>query len=63
MTKQEKVMYWFFTIITFGLIHIYWRSKKVAVKSELSHREKITFNIKKLTELLGNMENIDKVES
>lgn len=63
MTGKEKTIYLFLIIITFGLILIYWKTKKVEVKNELSKKEKITININKLILLLGNKENIKSVES
>lgn len=63
MTKREKIMYWFLTVITFGFIHIYWKTKKIGIKNELSQKEKISLNIEKLISLLGDKENIDGVDS
>ncbi|MGL5590701.1 MAG: PTS glucose transporter subunit IIB [Metamycoplasmataceae bacterium] len=63
MTGKEKFIYWFLTIITLGLIHLHWRTKKVEVKDELSRKNKITINMKKLIAFLGGTENISSVES
>ncbi|MGL5205783.1 MAG: PTS glucose transporter subunit IIB [Metamycoplasmataceae bacterium] len=63
MTGKEKFIYWFLTIITFGLIHLHWKTKKVAVKDELSRKDRITINMNKLINFLGGPENISSVES
>lgn len=63
MTTKEKALYWFLLIITLGLISIYWKTKRVSVKDELSKKEKITINLNKLISLLGGKENIKSVES
>lgn len=63
MTRQERFLYWFLIIITFGLILIYWKTKKIEIKDELSRKEKISININKLISFLGEPENIQSVES
>ncbi|MGL5617877.1 MAG: PTS glucose transporter subunit IIB [Metamycoplasmataceae bacterium] len=63
MTRKEKFIYWFLTIITFGLIHLHWRTKRVDIKDELSRKEKITIDMNKLISFLGGSENISSVES
>ncbi len=63
MTKKEKSLYWFLIIITFGLILIYWKTKKVEIKEELSQKKKIDLNMNKLIILLGNSENIKNISS
>ena len=63
MTTQEKILYWFLIIITFGLIFLYWRTKKNKVKNALSQKSKISINIDKLITLLGGRENIKLVSS
>ncbi|MGL5732564.1 MAG: PTS glucose transporter subunit IIB [Metamycoplasmataceae bacterium] len=63
MTGKEKFIYWFLTIITFGLIRLHWRTKRVEVKDELSRKDKITINMNKLIAFLGGPENIASVES
>jgi len=63
VTNQEKILYWFLVIITFGLIFLYWKTKKIEIKSEISKKETITINIDKLLLLLGEQENIKAVES
>ncbi len=63
MTHQEKALYWFLIIATFGLVFIYWRTKKNKIKNELSQTIKISININKLINLLGDKENIKSVDS
>lgn len=63
MTKQEKLLYWFLIIITFGLILLYWRTKKNKVKDELTRKNKVTIDMKSLILFLGGSENIETVSS
>ncbi len=63
MTLHEKIQYWFLIIITFGLIFLYWKTKKNKVKNELSTKSKISININKIILLLGDVNNIKKIES
>ncbi|MGL6125325.1 MAG: PTS glucose transporter subunit IIB [Metamycoplasmataceae bacterium] len=63
MTNKEKFIYWFLIIITFGLILLYWKTKKVETKDELSRREKISININKLVLYLGGSKNIKSTTS
>jgi phosphotransferase system IIB component len=63
MTKQEKFLYWFLIVITFGLILLYWKTKKVEVKKELSTKTKVDIDLKKLIKFLGGPENIHHVSS
>ncbi|MGL5308957.1 MAG: PTS glucose transporter subunit IIB [Metamycoplasmataceae bacterium] len=63
MTGKEKFIYWFLIIITFGLIHLHWKTKRIDVKDELSRKNKITINMNKLISNLGDLENIISAES
>ncbi len=63
MTTQEKLLYWFLIIITFGIILLYWKTKKTKIKNELSTKKKIDLDMKKLILLLGGSENIQSVSS
>lgn len=63
MTVKEKFLFVFLQVITFGLIWIYWNSKKKSIskEDELSFDEKTNLDIKKLVNCLGNQSNIKAV--
>lgn len=63
MTFKEKFLFIFLQIITLGLIWVYWnkRKKDFSNKNELSFSKKTNFDIDKLLQYLGGIENIKTI--
>ncbi|UVD81982.1 PTS glucose transporter subunit IIB [Mycoplasma iguanae] len=58
MSFKDKIIMVSLTIITLGLIWIYWINKKTPKKDYLSTSVKIPFALEKFLELLGSKNNI-----
>ncbi|MBN3534563.1 PTS glucose transporter subunit IIB [Mycoplasma procyoni] len=64
MKTKDKFLVGFLSVITLGLIWIYWKkAAKPTQHNQLSQSTKIPFNLNELISLLGNKENITKVEN